>query len=313
VRPKDREVLAEIDEHLRAYGREVRALPGIEADDARLAFLEQVAESIHRVRYARIVAARSVHPSRVDPSSSMFDPVKGAIFRMRQGELDEAFWLVFFFVHFGKHLRDGYRLGRDIYGRLGTQPQWTWQEVSRNPRGFREWLDSAQDALKNDGVRRRFGNHRKYESLDAWSANGTGEAVETYVTWVRPFGTHAGLVADAHARVGTDRRRVFRALYESMEAVARFGRTARFDYLAMVGKLGLADIEPDSTYMTESSGPVSGARLLFSGNARTKLRTRDLDEWLIELDQRLGVGMQVLEDALCNWQKSPTKFKPFRG
>lgn len=313
MRPKDRAVLAEIDEHLRAYAHEVRALRGIESGDARVAFLEQVAESIHRVAYARTIARRNVHSSRIDPASSMFDPVKGAIFRMRQGDVDEAFWLVFIFVHFGKHLRDGYQLARDIYGRVGAQPPWTWQEVSRDVRGFRDWLHSQQDVLKDGRIRRRFGNHRKYESLDARSATGTGEAVETYVAWVRPCGTHERLVADAQARVGTDPRLVFRALHESMRAVARFGRTARFDYLAMVGKLGLADIEPDSTYMTGSSGPISGARLLFSGDANTKQRAGELDRWLIELDRRLRVGMQVLEDALCNWQKSPTEFKPFRG
>jgi hypothetical protein len=306
-------VVAEIDEHLRAYAREVRALPGIEPVDARAAFLEQVAESLHRVAYARVIARRDVHASRVDPASSMFDPVRGAILRMRQGDLDEAFWLVFIFVHFGKHLRDGYQLARDVYGRLGAQPPWTWQEVSRDPRAFREWLHSQQNALKHDGVPRRFGNHRKYESLDAWSPQGTGEVVETYVAWVRPFGTHPRLVAAAQARVGDEPRLLFRALYDSMRTVARFGRTARFDYLAMVGKLGLAAIEPDSTYMTGSSGPISGARLLFSGNVHADLSAGDLDRWLIELDQRLGVGMQVLEDALCNWQKSPTKFKPFRG
>jgi len=27
----------------------------------------------------------------------------------------------------------------------------------------------------------------------------------------------------------------------------------------------------------------------------------------------LNVGMQVLEDSLCNWQKSPRQFVHFRG
>jgi hypothetical protein len=77
----------------------------------------------------------------------------------------------------------------------------------------------------------------------------------------------------------------------------------------MIGKLGLANIEPPSTYVQGSTGPVKGARLLFGVRSSAK----QLDSWLIELDAQLHVGMQVLEDALCNWQKSPTKFKPFRG
>ncbi|HEL3181859.1 TPA: hypothetical protein UME25_004033, partial [Stenotrophomonas maltophilia] len=31
------------------------------------------------------------------------------------------------------------------------------------------------------------------------------------------------------------------------------------------------------------------------------------------LDAEMKVGMQVFEDALCNWQKSPNKFVSYRG
>jgi hypothetical protein len=98
-----------------------------------------------------------------------------------------------------------------------------------------------------------------------------------------------------------------------MHAVRRFGRTARFDYLAMVGKLGLAQIEPGSAYIQGSTGPVVGARLLFGGRKNADLSALYLDQWLVEIDAELNVGMQVLEDALCNWQKSPVKFDRFRG
>jgi hypothetical protein len=98
-----------------------------------------------------------------------------------------------------------------------------------------------------------------------------------------------------------------------MTAVKRFGRTARFDYLTMLGKLGLAAIQPGSAYMQDATGPVTGAQLLFGGSKNSNLKKKDLDQWLIQLDGHLNVGMQVLEDSLCNWQKSPSRFKPFRG
>jgi hypothetical protein len=91
--------------------------------------------------------------------------------------------------------------------------------------------------------------------------------------------------------------------------VLRFGRLARFDYLAMLGKLGLAGIKPGSTYLNGATGPLRGARLLFGVTANHSV----LDGWLGELDEELQVGMQVMEDALCNWQKSPSVFEPFRG
>jgi ribosome-binding protein aMBF1 (putative translation factor) len=38
-----------------------------------------------------------------------------------------------------------------------------------------------------------------------------------------------------------------------------------------------------------------------------------VDVELERLDKHLKVGMQSLEDALCNWQKSPGRFISFRG
>ena len=45
----------------------------------------------------------------------------------------------------------------------------------------------------------------------------------------------------------------------------------------------------------------------------TGTKPRQLDQWLVELEAHLSVGMQVLEDSLCNWQKSPDRFDRFRG
>ena len=217
--------------------------------------------------------------------------------------------MVFLFAHFGRHARAGWRYAREVYGRLGEGPLWDWVSTSADPAAFRAWLHAHADELNREGVPRGFGNHRKYESLDAYSPNGTGAVVESYITWVNPPRTHQLVMEHAYREADGKPRSAFDDLYKSMRAVARFGRTARFDYLAMVGKLGLAPIEPGSTYMQGSTGPVKGARLLFGGHESTA----DLDAWLVELDSQLRVGMQVLEDALCNWQKSPGQFQPFRG
>jgi hypothetical protein len=102
-------------------------------------------------------------------------------------------------------------------------------------------------------------------------------------------------------------------LYKQMRAVVRFGRTGRFDYLTMLGKVGLADIDADSTYMNEATGPKRGARLLFDGKIDSNTDARALEARVASLEQHLGAGMQVMEDAMCNWQKSPNRYLPFRG
>jgi hypothetical protein len=237
----------------------------------------------------------------------LFDPLKAAILQQRRGNVEEAFWLLFLYVHFGKHNKAGWRYARDVYGRLGEGGRWDWPTVSNDVPGFRAWLDAHQAALMN-GRPRGFGNHRKRESLTGIGNKGTGAAVETYVGWINPPRTHQELMNESLQEARGDPGAAFDSLYSSMEVVKRFGRLARFDYLTMIGKLELAPIKPASAYINGSTGPLAGARLLFGNGSAAKL-----DEWVVQLDAKLQVGMQVLEDSLCNWQKSPEEFRAFRG
>jgi hypothetical protein len=168
-------------------------------------------------------------------------------------------------------------------------------------------LAGRRKVWATDKVHRGFGAHRGHEKIDQLA-----KTIESYVSWVSPPRSHVQLIQQASHRSGNDRGKTFDDLYNDMQ-VYRFGRLAKFDYLAMLGKLGLADIEPPSTYILEGTGPLAGARLLYCGSKKDKSRDNELDNWLIELGKDLGVGQQVIEDALCNWQKSPAKFKMFRG
>jgi hypothetical protein len=312
VRPREQAIAQQLEDDLLSFDKEHRPLLGIRDKERRSVFVEQLLESIRRVRYIAVVREQELSDRRGDPNDDLFDPIKAAILHQRDGNIDEAFWLVFLFVHFGKHARAGWRYAREVYGRLGEGSRWDWVSVSADPAGFREWLAAHQGQLKRGGVS-LFGNHRKYQSLDAFSPVGTGAAVESYVRWVDPPRTHEEIMDQALKSADGDPRQAFNVLYRSMKVVVSFGRTARFDYLAMVGKLGLAPIEPGSTYMQQSTGPVKGARLLFAGDPEASLRAAELDASLVELEAELHVGMQVLEDALCNWQKSPKRFRRFRG
>jgi len=250
VRPRDCGRGQKIDELLRSFSRDRYPLPGVRSGANRAAFVEQIVESIRRVEFIDAIAKRGISELRVDPSSDLFDPIKAAILQKRRGYTDEAFWLVFLSVHFGKHKRAGWRLVRDVYGSLGTEAPWNWTKTSRDPQAFRQWLVKSETTLKGaDGIERHFGNHRKYQSLDAVSPSGTGAAVESYAKWVRPPRTHQGLIEEAQKEFGDNPRQVFACLYRSMNQIISFGRMAKFDYLTMIGKLGLAQIDPGSPYL----------------------------------------------------------------
>lgn len=286
-------------------------LPGIDAIENKATLLEQLIESIRRVDYVAAVASRPISANRSDPSSDYFDPIRAAVLKAQTGDIEEASWLVFLATHFGKASRTGWLLTKDVYGALGAGYNWTWPLVSTNPVAMSQWIAGNQAVLRSGG--RKFGNHRKYESLDPAKSNSTGEVIESYVNWVMQHGSHAGLFSHALMQSNGDPRVAFGMLYRSMGAVKRFGRTGKFDYLTMIAKAGISTIVADSTYMAEATGPLRGARLLFGGATSANLSAAVLEQKIQELDSVLGVGMQVLEDALCNWQKSPGRFVRFRG
>jgi len=308
VNKKDAAAAQMLDERLVRYSQETRPLPGISSVESRRAFVAQLIESRRRVEYVHRIASRDVNSKRADPSSAVFDPLKAALHFHRCGDTDEAMWLVFLATHFGKSKQFGWQRVRAVYGRLGQEDSWNWPRASADPRAFRSWLGSNRHSIPG-----RFGNHRKYESLDAVSATGTGRVIETYIGWVLEAGGHENLVSSALAQSHADPGLAFDLLFRSMTSVARFGRTARFDYLTMVAKLGLAAIQPNKPYMSSATGPRKGANLLFKGKSTHTEAARLLDSWTCELGKTLDLGMQEMEDALCNWQKSPKEFKPFRG
>lgn len=299
-----------VSEALARYEAAHGALPGIVDPNRRVAFVEQLVASLRRTLYFDDIRDRPSGARVADPTDVAFDPLRAAIVQERAGDRDEAFWLVFLFVHFGKCGQSGWGLIADVYGQLHSGSRWSWDAVGSDIRGFREWLEENAEKVKHGPPPRKFGNHRKYESLDAWSEAGTGAVVASYVDWVGQGG-HDARIDEATAGASTAAER-FKALYTSVRTIHRFGRTAAFDYCATLERLGLVTFKPSSACLSGSTGPVKGARLLFA-QPGPSLSAAALEAMLIPLRAELDVGFDVLEDALCNWQKSPAKFKPFRA
>lgn len=315
MRPRDKERAKELSERLETFHKQTCRLPMLQHSGAKSTLIRQIIDSERRVEYVRRLQERDLGPGRADPNDAeMFDPIKGAIVKKQNGDLDEAFWLVFYSVHFGKHPEGGWCYAREVYGRYGETGMWDWETMSQNPAEFRPWLEQHETLIEERCDPCGFGNHRKYQTLSAYSGNNasTGAAFETYVEWIGPPRTHAQLVGKAQQEASGNPFEAFDLLYHSMDEVASFGRLAKFDYLTMLEKLNLADIKPGSTYLDGSTGPMEGAILLL-GEQADDMSKDEIDNVLVALGNELNVGMQVVEDALCNWQKSPSEYKRFQG
>ena len=295
----------ELEASLRSFHKEIMPLPGVLQTENVLAFVAQLIDSLHRIEYVRTVRNRPISHARSNPNNSLFDPVRAAML-MSANHREEAFWLVFLATHAGRNLRTEWQLASELYG-AGEDASWTWDRVRAEPQTYVDWLEDRHEEFEG-----KFGNHRKYESLKP-GPKGTGAVVKSYVNWVKARGSHAEIIAQARALTQGNARLAFGLLYREMRGVWHFGRTARFDYLTMLGKVGLAEIDADSTYMNEATGPKRGARLLFDGKIDSNTGARTLEAQVALLEQHLGVGMQVMEDSLCNWQKSPSRYISFRG
>lgn len=303
MKATDKEIYDSIDAKLSAFSKVL--LPGINSAQSKDCFVRQIVDSIKRVKYLQIISERESTREATNPFNAGFNPFLAVVWHKQQGNLDEAFWLVFLATHFGKDNVHGWGYLKSVYGRLGEQPLWSWDAVCSDIDGFKLWLYENNDLIKPTG---KFSNHRKFQSLDAYSNSGTGSTIETYINWIG--GSHPTFLSSVMAKESNPRK-LFRNLYHSMNQVIGFGRLGKFDFLTNIGKLGLAPIIPDSTYMSGSSGPKKGAVLLFGANVNNS----QYDEWFAIIEEYLEIdfGMQVLEDAVCNWQKDTLNYKYFSG
>jgi Alpha-glutamyl/putrescinyl thymine pyrophosphorylase clade 3 len=282
-----------IDATLRRHSHVVQPLPGITTAAALDTLALQFVASLRREAYYKLAQRKPISARRADPNDPSFDAERAVVYHQQQGNLDEAAWLVFLMTHFARPEDTGWRRLQDVYGMLGAGI-WDWRTVSANP-----------------SVRGKFGNHRKYESLRDDAGRSTGKVVESYITWVGHNG-HARLFADIVRQAGNDPHAIYDALYRSLD-VKSFGRLAKFDYLSLIGRYSTAPIDAGSAYLIGATGPAKGARLLFDGRRDGPSSLRKLQVMLDVLDADLQVTMKVMEDALCNWQKSPVRFVHFKG
>lgn len=283
----------------------IQPLPGIQNPQALETLATQFIASLRREDYYRFIQRRPISAERANPNDPRFNAERAVAYHVQQENIDEAAWLVFLMTHFGRPADTGWLRLKNIYSRLHTGI-WDWATVSANPALFANWL--AQNWQNIPG---RFGSHRKYESLRPNSRRPTASVVTSYINWVGANG-HSQHFANTIQIAGNNPHTIFDTIYQNMH-VTGFGRLAKFDYLALIGRYNIAPINAGSAYLNGATGPARGAHLLFDGQCNGHTPTVNLQNFLTRLDFDLNVGMQAMEDALCNWQKSPLQFIHFVG
>jgi hypothetical protein len=94
VRPCDLSLAEALNAGLVSFATK-HQMPRIRKSACRNSLVEQLVESVRRIKYVSVIRDQKLSNLRLDPNSELFDPLKAAILCQRRGEIDEAFWLVF--------------------------------------------------------------------------------------------------------------------------------------------------------------------------------------------------------------------------
>jgi Alpha-glutamyl/putrescinyl thymine pyrophosphorylase clade 3 len=267
-------------------------LPGLQTDQSRERFVDELLKSLAQHSGICNLSAHEIDGCS-DPGRADFDAVCGILETYQKGERNEAIWLAFISVHFGFEPESI----RQVYGKFG-EGRWDWKSLAGNPDEVRNYLQANRERLKL----LKFGNHRKFECKDVNKKAGPSDVICSFLNWV----SRAGAVGPDDAfrsqiSQAKNEEEAFDRLYKGLQ-VLRFGRTAKFDLLSLLGNLKILPVQPGHCYLHGSTGPQSGALLMVTGRKEGRL-SRDVETVIMSLQKHLGISAAVLEDALCNWQK----------
>lgn len=271
-------------------------LQGLQTTESQTRFAEKLFDSEKKLR---ALSMRKFAGS-TDPFRKDFHPLKAIVQHFDAGNRDESIWLAFLFTHFGwdvrsPRIRDTVRL---FYGKF-SNGRWDWETVCQCPGAVQAWMHANRKRIE----RLKFGNHRKYETNNPDSPIGTAAVIRSFVEWVRQTaqdGPYEALCAIAKGRTPEI---AFDNTYKGI-SVTRFGRTGRFDFLCLLGNLKILQISPPHCYLAEGTGPRTGAIQMVTGKRNGRL-TVDVEDTIRRFRNHLGVPVEAMEDALCNWQKHP--------
>ncbi len=211
----------------------------------------------------------------------------------------EKVWLLFLATYFGKSNSSKWELfKRSAFD--NSKNLISYSSIEGDREKYFNHLRSF-DFYKNAN----YSNHRKFiaKKLDGdkgfiRSANFLMDNIEDYIF---------------------DHPEKFDIVYNSALKIPNFGRMGAFDFTSSLCKCACNVLEPTDLYLKNSTGPLIGiGELLKIGEIENQSKKdkvklgNDLLVWFIA-NTNIFMCAQVLEDAICNWQKSPAKYKKYFG
>lgn len=218
----------------------------------------------------------------------------------QRGDLSQInkVWVLYIATYFGKSSKSNWELfNRATFD--NNKSIMLFEDIRKDLNKYFTYLSSFNFF---DGC--AYSNHRKFTAKRLNGQKGVFESMEYIVENIDQY--------------SVENKMDFDSMYKLAQKIPNFGRLAAFDFSCSLVKCGLIVEEPQSMYGEHSTGPLNAIGLLLkltnnSSSLEAKLRLcSDLMQWFQNNSNIFMVG-QVLEDAICNWQKNTSYYIQYRG
>ena len=213
--------------------------------------------------------------------------------------LKNRLWYIYLATYFGKSNKSGWTL----FMRTSFRHDSTLiglEEIIDSRDSYYSYLDSI-DLFKDTS----YSNHRKYTKKSLHGRKGLICSMDYFLDNIDIF-CHEDF-------------QDFDTIYRNALNIPNFGRMAAFDFTSSLSKCKLNVNEPTQMYHEQSTGPLQALEeILVLANCKDISKTTKVDfgnrllSWFVENSEIFFIA-QVLEDAICNWQKSSKKYIRYFG
>lgn len=257
----------------------------------------QTLDSIRRVEIYRIYKYKAEKADLSD--QSYFSTSTPFILGQRKSlSLNSRTWIVYLATYFGKSNKSRWSLFKKAAFKGERLIQ--FEDIKEDKSSYFDILERA-DFFKDTS----YSNHRKYTKKSLIGNKGVFHSMDHVIDNINLF--------------SSEQQKEFDTIYKGALKIPNFGRMAAFDFTSSLSKCELNVSEPLSMYHKDSTGPMNALEEILnltrksdrSKNARIRLGN-DLLNWFRSNSDIYFIA-QVLEDAICNWQKSPHYYIRYFG
>ena len=207
-------------------------------------------------------------------------------------------WIIYLATYFGKSNKSKWELFNRATFRKDKSII-TFDQIKADLDNYFKYLSSFD--FFHDCT---YSNHRKYTAKKLLGSKGLFRSMEY-------FANNVGLYS-------SEDKMEFHEMYLLSQKIPNFGRLGGFDFTSSLVKCRFSIEEPKSMYADYSTGPLLALKLMLkltnnnSSTASQKQLSHDLMDWFLKNSKIFMTG-QVLEDAICNWQKDTRIYIRYTG